>query len=194
MRERKKERRERERKRKRKKEKDRERQRKDRDREERERERGEREESVYMYAHATWPTCGLCGTALVPTQRNSPSSCASSDGVRLLAIAAKRDAAKRECSRSSLATCNSTSRTVQAIVCSPNKRSNKVWQVGGVQVQVNIFFFPSPIFISSDSSSTPPILISIFVYCSSRRLTKNLCFYVRDKARVKENTCIWVSV
>ncbi len=68
-----------------------------------------------MYAHATWTTCGLCGTALVPTQRNSPSSCASSDSVRLLAIAAKRDAAKRECSRSSLATCNNTSRTVQAM-------------------------------------------------------------------------------
>ena len=100
-------------------ERERERQRKierrQRQRGDRDRERRAREESVYMYAHATWPTCGLCGTALVPTQRNSPSSCASSDGVRLLAIAAKRDAAKRECSCSSLATCNSTSRTVQVM-------------------------------------------------------------------------------
>jgi hypothetical protein len=119
---------------------ERQRQRGERDREER-----EREDTVYMYTHATWPTCGLCGTVLVPTHRNSPSSCASSDDVRLLAIAAKRDAAKRECSPSSLATCNNTSRTVQAIVFSfRNQRSNKVCrdgQVGGSSAGQNIFSF-----------------------------------------------------
>jgi hypothetical protein len=67
--------------------------------EEKDREEREREDTVYMYTHETWPNGGLCGTVLVPTHRNSPSSCASSDDVRLLAIAAKRDAAKGWASR-----------------------------------------------------------------------------------------------